>query len=166
MKEEIKKFSPAIYGLVLICFFLPFTHISCAGEKVATLTGVQLVTGTTIEGPPSAFGEKEKSEKVEPEPLAILTLITAIIGFGVSFLKDRKSTLLTALIGGFGLISLLLLKSKIDNEVLRKGEGILRVEYGFGFWLVLLLFLCAIGLNGFLFSEIEEEDSELIKQIE
>ena len=59
-----------------------------------------------------------------------------------------------------------LLKSKIDNEVLRKGEGILRVEYGFGFWLVLLLFLCAIGLNGFLFSEIEEEDSELIKQIE
>jgi len=164
MKEEIKRMSPAVYVVILICFFLPFTHISCAGERIATLTGLQLVTGTTIEESLSAsFGEKEESKKIHPEPLALLTLIIAIIGFGVSSFKGRKSSLLAALIGGLGLVSLLCLKAKIDNEVLREGEGILRVEYGFGFWLILLLFLFAIGLNGFLFSEMKKEDLELIE---
>lgn len=163
MKEEIKRMSPAVYVVIFICFFLPFSHISCAGEKVATLTGVQLVTGTTIEGPSSAFGEKEETEKIDPEPLALLTLIITIIGFGVSFLEGRKSTLFAALVGGLGSVSLLCLKAKIDNEVLREGEGILRVEYGFGFWLILLLFLFAIGLNGFLFSKMKKEAPELIE---
>jgi len=36
--DIIKRFSPATFGLALICFFLPFTHISCQGQKVATLT--------------------------------------------------------------------------------------------------------------------------------
>jgi hypothetical protein len=164
MKEEIKKFSPAIYGLALICFFLPFTHISCQGEKVATFTGVQLVTGTTIEQT-EMFSEGKKAKKIAPEPLAILVLFSTIAGLGLSFLKGKESTLASAIAGGAGLIFLLLLKAKIDNEVLKEGEGVLRVEYGAGFWLILLLFLFAAGLNGFLFSQLKkgtEEQATLI----
>lgn len=161
MEETIKKFSPTIYGLTLICFFLPFTHISCQGEKVATLTGVQLVTGTTIEQP-AMFGEKKQDKRIDPEPLAILVLLSTIVGFGLSFLKSRESTIASAITGGIGLIFLLLLKSKIDNEVLREGEGAFRVEYGAGFWLILLLFLSAIGLNAFLFSQRKKEIEKLL----
>lgn len=157
MKDMIKKFSPAIYGLVLICFFLPFTHISCQGEKVATFTGIQLVTGTTIEQT-EMFSERKKTEKIDPEPLAILVLCSAVAGLGFSFLKGKGSTLASAIVGGAGLIFLLLLKAKIDNEVLKEGKGVLRVEYGTGFWMILLLFLFAICLNGFLFSQLKKED--------
>ena len=61
MKSEMRRFTPAIYVLTLICFFLPFTHISCEGRKVASFTGIQLVTGTSI----TVEGEVEK---IDPEP--------------------------------------------------------------------------------------------------
>ena len=52
-----------------------------------------------------------------------------------------------------GVTFLVLLKAKIDNDALQQGEGVLRVEYGIGFWLILLLLLGAIGLNAFLFRQ-------------
>lgn len=58
---ETKKAIPAILGLALICFFLPFVTVSCQGQKLMTFSGIQLVTGTTIQepqmfGPPSVLG--------------------------------------------------------------------------------------------------------------
>jgi len=155
MENGAKKFSPAIFGLTLICFFLPFTDISCSGQKVATFTGIQLVTGTTIEQP-SMFGEKGQVQKVDAEPLAILAFFSAVVGLGLSFLRSRKSAIAPAITGGVGLITLLLLKSKIDNDVLKEGGGMLQVEYGVGFWLTLILFLSAIGMNAFLLSQREK----------
>ena len=183
MIDTIKKISPATFGLVLICFFLPFAHISCQGQKVATITGIQLVTGTTIGGPPAGFsqeespfgapgirpigpetprrslGESRDSQKVDPEPLAILALCSAVAGLGLSFLKTKNGTIVTIVASALGLVFLLLLKAKIDNEVLKEGEGILRVEYGSGFWLAFVLFLCAIGLNVFLLSQMKKMES-------
>jgi hypothetical protein len=167
MKDEVKKFSPAVFGLAIICFFLPFTHISCSGERFATLTGIQLVTGTTIGDPETDYGkssggpfivpahsdvrpQEREDDKIDPEPLAIFTLFSAIAGLCLSFVRDKQWTMGTAIAGGVGLTLLLLLKAKIDNEVLKEGEGIVQVEYAFGFWLLLVLFLCAIGLNAYL----------------
>jgi len=45
--------------------------------------------------------------------------------------------------------------------VLKEGEGMLQVEYGIGFWFVLLLFLVAIGLNVFLFSQLKKKTEQL-----
>lgn len=161
MKNGFKKFSPAIFGIAIICFFLPFINVTCSGEKVATLTGIQLVTGTTIEQP-SMFGEKKQVRKVEGEPLAILAFLSAIVGLGLSFLKSRKSSIAPAIMGIAGLILLLLLKAKLDNDILREGEGMLRLEYEIGFWLTFLLFLFAAGWNGFLFfrrERVQENDT-------
>lgn len=160
--EKIKKISPAIYGLAFICFFLPFSHLSCQGEKIATFTGVQLVTGTTIESP-EMFSKERENRQVEPEPLAILAFLCTFGGAGLSLLiKGKRGTVVSAIIGGLGLISLLFLKAKIDNEVLREGEGVLQVEYGIGFWLALLLFITAIGFNVFLFSQVKEETEQTV----
>jgi len=180
MRNEAKKFSPAVFGVAIVCFFLPFTHISCLEERVATLTGIQLVTGTTMGEPETDSAQTNrnpftrpgdvkpqdsKDDKVDAEPLAIFVLCSAIVGLLLSFGKDKKWTIATTIAGGIGLIFLLLLKAKIDNDVFKEGEGILQVEYAFGFWLLLVLLLCAIGLNAyFVVQQGGKKQQVLVKQ--
>lgn len=140
-----KRLSPAIFGIVLICFFLTWVNVSCQGQKVATFSGIQLVTGTTVEEP-QMFGSAKK-RKIQGETLAIFVFLSACAGFALSFIKDKKGAMGTAVTGGMGIIFLLLLKSKLDNDILRQGQGMLQVDYGAGFYLTLLLFLSAIGAN-------------------
>ncbi|MFZ6017846.1 MAG: zinc-ribbon domain-containing protein [Nitrospirota bacterium] len=141
----LRKISPAIFGIALICFFLPWVNVSCAGQKVAAFKGIQLVTGTTIEVP--GIYEDKKVEKVKGEVLAILVFLSAVIGFVLSFLKGKKGNLGPAIVGGFGTILLLLLTVKLDNDISREGEGMLQLNYTVGFYLTLILFLSAIGIN-------------------
>jgi hypothetical protein len=159
MEREVKKFSPAIFAAALICFFLPFVNVSCQGEKIASFTGVRLVTGTTVEQP-SLFGQKE-NKKVDSEPLAALAFLCGVAGLGLSFLQKKKSAIAPALIGGTGVILLLLLKSKLDSDVLRQGQGMLRLEYGAGFWLAFLFYVSAAAVNGFLFARSKKEVAEV-----
>lgn len=142
MENRARRFSPAIFGIALIMFFLPWINVSCGGERVATFTGIQLVTGTTIKNP-----IENRTEKVNGEPLAIFALLIVIVGFGLSFLKDKSGTIGSAAVGGIGAIILLILKSKLDNEILKEGSGMLHLGYGVGFYSTLVLFLSAIGVN-------------------
>ena len=153
MKSEMRRFTPAIYGLTLICFFLPFTHISCEGRKVASLTGIQLVTGTsvTVEG---------KTEKIDPEPLAILLLCTAVVELAV-----KTRTRVSIIVGVIGLTLLLFLKAEIDSEVLKRGEGVLKAEYAVGFWLMLISFFGAIAINTFLQDAIRAKAERILKEL-
>ncbi len=151
MKSRAKTFSPAVFGIMMICFFLPFMEVSCSGQKVMSFTGIQMVTGTTIQQP-SMFGEETESLKVDPEPLAIITFSFVIIGLLLSFIKNRKSAILPALSAGIGTITLLMLKSKIDNDILREGSGMIQVSYAFGFWVLLMLLIAGVGLNIYVFS--------------
>lgn len=158
--NEIKKFSPVVFVFVIICFFLPFVSVSCGGEKIVTLSGVQLVTGTTVKAPSSSGSmfQRETTEKRETgrEPLAIIALVITIAGLGLSFIKSRKSAIAPALAGGAAAISFLAMKYKIDREVLREAEGALQTEYNFGFWLAFLLSVVAVALNLFLFTKREK----------
>jgi hypothetical protein len=140
-----KRFSTAIFGIALICFFLPWVNVSCQGQKVATFSGVQLVTGTTVEEP-QMFGPAIE-KKIPGEFLAILVFLSACAGLALSFIKDKRGATGATVTGGMGIIFLLLLKSKLDNDILRQGQGILQIDYGAGFYLTLLLFLFAIGIN-------------------
>ena len=149
-QDNVKRFSPSLFIIILICFFLPFIDISCSGHKVISFTGIQMVTGTTIQQP-SMFGNETKSEKVNPEPLAIITLVCVIIGLILSFIKNRKSAILPVISAGIGTATLLMLKAKIDNQILLVGGGALQVEYDIGYWSILLLFIAAIGVNMFIF---------------
>ena len=151
MKSGAKKISPAVFGIIIICFFLPFMDVSCIGQKVMSFSGIQMVTGTTIQQP-SMFGEKTKSQKVDPEPLAIATFACVIAGLLLSFIKNRKSAILPASCAGIGIATLLMLKSKIDSDVLKEGGGMIQVGYVFGFWSILLLLIIAVLLNGYVFS--------------
>jgi hypothetical protein len=54
---------------------------------------------------------------------------------------------------GEGALRGLLIKSGTDDSIVKQGSGMIQVSYGLGFWLSLLLFLGAAGLNGYQFME-------------
>lgn len=82
MEGVARKLSPAAFVLALICFFLPFANFSCQGHQVATFSGIQLATGTTVKQP-QVFGAP-RSQRVDPEPFAVLALLSVFIGAGLS----------------------------------------------------------------------------------
>jgi lipopolysaccharide export LptBFGC system permease protein LptF len=139
MQESLKKFSPAVFGIILICFMLPWVNLSCQGQNAATFSGLQLVTGTTVQ---------QQNQIVKSEPLAVAVLVLTILGLALSFLKDKKSSIIPGIIGVAAFILLLLLKSKIDTDASNQN---IQVQYAIGFWLVLVLLIGAIALNGYLY---------------
>ncbi|MBN2132782.1 MAG: hypothetical protein JW741_24995 [Sedimentisphaerales bacterium] len=152
-KAHARKYSPALFGLVLLCFCFPFTHISCQGDRVATFSGVQLVVGTRISmADMELLGQNPRAsqQRVGREFWAILAFLSAGAGLAGFALKDRRRYLGGGIIGGVGVLTLLLLKLRIDDAVLREGEGVLRAEYGGGYYLAMLLFACAAALHGYL----------------
>jgi hypothetical protein len=92
-----KKVSSATLILVLICFFMPFVTFSCGGQKLVTLSGMQLVTGTTIEEP-QMFGPPKKT-KLAPECMALLTFLAVIAGLGFELSERQEGH---REFGGFG----------------------------------------------------------------
>ena len=51
MQEHERMIRPALGAIVLICFFMPFLKISCGGQPIASITGLDLALGKTIEPP-------------------------------------------------------------------------------------------------------------------
>jgi membrane-bound ClpP family serine protease len=139
MQESLKKFSPAVFGIILICFLLPWINLSCEGHNAATFSGLQLVTGTTVQ---------QQNQIVKSEPLAVAVLVLTVLGLALSFLKDKKSSIIPGIIGVAAFILLLLLKSKIDTDASNQS---IQVQYAIGFWMVLVLLIGAIALNGYLY---------------
>lgn len=56
MQENQRMIRPAIGVIVLICFLMPFIKISCAGQPIASISGLDLAIGKKIETP-NPFGE-------------------------------------------------------------------------------------------------------------
>jgi hypothetical protein len=139
-----KKLSPALFGFALFCFLLPFATVSCNQQKVASFTGFQLVLGTTVPQP-QMFGPS-KMQRVDGEPLAILAFLSCLVALGLGFAKSRNTEIGAAVLAGIGVVCLLMLKSKLQDEVLRQSSDILQVNYESGYWLAVLAILAAGGL--------------------
>ena len=164
MKNETKKFSPVVFGLAIIAFFLTFIHIRTQWYEISVLTGIQLVTGTTITQTEfdGAFYRPQDvgKEDIDTEPLAIFALCSTFAGLLLSFKRGKCGAIATAIAGIVGFILLLLLKDRIDNDALKE-VGVQYIGYGSGFWLLLVLFLCAIGLNAYLYLQEGREEQVL-----
>lgn len=156
MSNASRKISPALFSLGLFCFFLPFITVSCRQEQLITLNGVELASGKEIQQP-SLFGQP-KTEKIPGEPLALFAMLSGLVGVGTSFIKAKKSAAIPAGAGAVGFILLLMLKSKIDDVILKQGQGFILVNYGLGFWLAFLIYVSAILVN--IYSLLTEKDEQ------
>ena len=99
---------PALFGLTLLAFLLPFATVSC-GQAETTFTGIQLVT-ETVPGGGSVNGGEQLGEEVEAEasPLAMAAFAAAVVGLVVTALGVVKGP---GWLAAAGLISTLLLGS-------------------------------------------------------
>jgi len=144
--------SPALYGIILICFFLPWVSVSCQGQPIVTLSGFQLAKGTTLDQPRighQKIAQPKQTKKVNLEIFALLSLIVAVGGLASCFMKGRAGTILPAIGGILGVIFLVLMRFKLSREISKAGggAGILQLEYGIGYYLTFLLFLASFVIN-------------------
>ena len=153
MVDKLKKFSSTPFLVCLLLFFLPFVDVSCQGQKMSSLTGIQLATGATVQQAQPLGPVKE--QRIDAEPLASLTLLCVVAGGLIAFLGSKANAIVPAMLSGAGTIMLLLLKSKLDNDALANGRGLLQIEYEPAFWLSFLVLLIGCGLNAYIFSNRE-----------
>lgn len=157
MEGIAKKIPPAAFVLALLCFTLPFVTFSCQGQKIMSFSGLQLVTGTTIQQP-QMFGPPQ-AQRTGPEPLAILAFLSLIVGLPLSFLRGKKGAAASAVVSGLGFIFLAAMKSKVDADAMRQGGGAVQVSFEAGFYLTLILILGAIGASVFVLAQGKQTQS-------
>ena len=149
--EPIKKFSPAIYVVIVILFFMPFVNLSCGGQTIMSISGFQLITGTEVDAkgmfggemnPSDEMGTDEKKE-IESQPLALFAFIAALIGLIISFFKMRIPALVNIVVSIAGVIFLLLLKVSLDADadLNVSGQNVITLDYQFAYWLSIILFI-------------------------
>lgn len=167
MKESGKFISPALFLLVALCFFLPFVSFTCQGQKIATVTGMELVTGTKIERfqMPNMGNQQENSDllkqnQLDSEPLAIAAFIFAILGIVVSFFL-RYSKILSIIFAVLGILMLLFLRSSLGKQITGDFDfRIVEISYEWGYYLAIIIFIGIFGLNLYeKFSELNPEKS-------
>ena len=130
------KWTPALYALAILCFFMPFTRISCADQTLMAANGTQLVTGFDIDNPlakETAAGEA--STKVKPNPWIIAALALAVLGLLAAL---SASNGVPARFAGIGL-AICLLAFKVTAEHQASGElqklgGVIKIDFLVGYW--------------------------------
>ena len=158
--DQLKKFSPAAFVIVIFCFFLPFVNITCGGQKIISLTGIQLITGAEVK-PDGMFDEKnilkdptgENKDKlkmdrnVDSQPMALLALIMACTALGLSFVRKKIFALIGMISSILGAVFLLLLKTSLDGNLPTEAQMVIDAEFQIWYWLALIMFIAGAVLQ-------------------
>jgi hypothetical protein len=171
MNGSNKFVSPSLFLLAALCFFLPFVSFTCQGQKIATISGMELITGTKIEKfemekmeADQTNPDLDKERDVNSEPLAVAAFIFALVGIVVSLIP-RYSRMLSLIAGALGALMLLFLRSSIGGEVTGDFNfKIIDVSYEWGYYLSLILLIAAFAMN--LYQVITENRAASVASIE
>ena len=156
---------PAVFGLAVLSFLLPFANVSCATDPDIGQTGTPIIGSETDEGPAELKGyelaagrglDGELAEAAEGfairrddvrfggEPFAVLALAAALAGVGAAFVSSARTRTTVGLVAGTtGSLSVVVLGLA---PVLRT-YGVLRVSWTFGYWVCLALFAGATAFS-------------------
>ena len=139
-------FTRSLLGAVLVFFLMPFLTLTCGGQPLITLNGVNLATGRTLESKNPFSGDVQKRE-IQPEPMVALAALAAVAALVLAFLAEAGSTRTGSMVAS-GLCALFLLatKFKVDGDVMKQGEGMVQAQWELGFWLALLAAIAATAL--------------------
>ncbi|MBM4037100.1 MAG: hypothetical protein FJ290_01185 [Planctomycetes bacterium] len=137
------------FAAALLCFFLPFFHITCSmpgvgRQTVTSLTGLTLVTGGKAKilgdmgdmmggmtkGVGDLFGgapapsvrtrPSDMEKDVKAEPLAIMAAVAAVLGLALSFVPRKPGALIGIIAAAAAIALLMALMFKLDSDL--KGE--------------------------------------------
>lgn len=116
--ENLKKYvvlSPAVLGGVALCFFMNFFTIQCSNQKLASISGYDMVLGSEIKADSMMGGEK--AEKLPPNMWAIAALLLTVAAIAVCFINPAKKLLITAALAFAAFIALLILKNTLLSQM-------------------------------------------------
>jgi hypothetical protein len=148
MKNRMSIASVLIFVGSVLCFFLPFVTVSCGGITAFNLTGRQLATGTTLTQP-QPFGPPQ-TQKVSPDPFAAVAGLCALAGIALSLIGRRLASA-AAISGGVGAASLLIMRSRLNDQLQSQSQGLAKATYETGFTLAVLLLIAGAAWNVYLF---------------
>ena len=161
--EPVKKFSPAIYVVIVILFFMPFVNLSCGGQTIMSISGFQLITGTEVDAKGMFGGEMNSSDEmgtdekkeIESQPLALFAFVAAIIGLIISFFKMRITALSNIVVSVAGVVFLLLLKVSLDGDadLNVSGQNVITLDYQFAYWCSIILFIVGAVVQWKIFAD-------------
>lgn len=140
-----RKLPPAAYLLALICFLLPFVEVSCNGQKVVSLTGIQLLSGPQVGGGTGMFAQPQ--QQVKPETSVVIAFVAGIAGLVLSVLKQRRTDIIGAVCGIVGGASLLALQQSILSGAPPQAMGLIQVQYQPAYFLSVLLFFAGAAVS-------------------
>ena len=148
-----------MFAIAAIFFFMPFMDVTSADRKILTFTGTRMVTGKAVVGPgfPESLNSVFPGGKIDARPLAVVTLGLTLLGGLAGLIRHTFVSAISAVCAGVGTVTLLMLKSKIDANVLSEGGGLFRIHYSYGFWVILACLALSIALNAWIFSGQHDE---------
>jgi uncharacterized membrane protein len=150
--------------VALLAFLLPWVTVSCAGQTIASVSGVRLATGVvTIRNPMSGAIETHAGNA----DWALLVIALAIVlGLLLSFVPARRMAALLGLPLSIGAAILAIYAVMIDipqqlaagfrdrsdggdigTSLTRSVEHAIRVDAGIGFWVTLVALAVACVLD-------------------
>lgn len=155
----------ASYGLAILFFFFSFFVIKCNNQKIASLSGIDLVTGKNITGSNSLGGSNsDNSKDVDPNIWAIIALGSAVVGLGVYLFKAKGEELIGGIVSSLGVVALGVLY--IDSTASASEMGItISISTGFGYWGALFFILIA-GILSFLRLRIKKKQPVMPTEME
>lgn len=131
--------TPVLFAIIVLFFFGNFFTISCGGQKVAGVSGFNLVTGTKIEV--SKNSRRNSGEKIPANIWAIIGFAAALAGGAISyFSKHEKRDKQAAIVAVVGFVSHVVLLFSVSNSVNKRGGGAVTAEVQISYIIVLLLF--------------------------
>lgn len=130
MKQNSVGIRIAPFAIAIICFLLPFMEFSCSGDRMLTLNGQQLITGTQFKVPMS-----DEVEEIPPILQAICALLFMALGILLSVRSNNVSAALAGISGLAGVVSIWFMKIQFDKALMEEvGAGPVTIEYKEGFW--------------------------------
>jgi hypothetical protein len=131
MRFLFSKLSNSLFLLIIICFFLPFAAISCDNKEVLRLSGVQLMTGTEVKQEGLLWQERRA---VPAQPWVIFPFGLAIAGVVLGLGKRRLLVALRAICGAGAATFLLLLQTKLFDNLEEYPKLVFSLKYLSGYW--------------------------------
>jgi hypothetical protein len=144
--EDKRAVSPALFGLALLLFAMPFVTVSCGSQEIGTYSGFRIAQGVNYAG-------KAMSG---PNTLAIIGILAAIVGVGVAFVSGlrARATLYSLVAGVAGFIVTAAMAILAPGYVMEQagtamaGAGSIKTTLGPGLWGAILAFAAAAVFNG------------------
>lgn len=153
--------------LIILMFLMPFVEFRCNGVTLTKATGIDLAFGFEMKESKtvsnwsntmnwddtySDSNQNNARRKKDPNSFALASLVLAVLGLGIAFLKIRQQPFLSMCIGILGIITMvglmIQLNSDIRNEATVQGaEYGVKISYDYTAWYFLALI--GFGISAF-----------------